>query len=133
MAAKEGSESKAQANEDQRRSVGLLWLWAGVLVAPMAFLSHMQVNYTLTQKLCPGGRTVLLHLVTLLFLLVTAGCVLIAWRSWQRAGKGLPDESDDKQTRNRFLAIVGMMISALSFLIIVAQWIPQFVFNPCQR
>ena len=133
MAAKEGSESKAQANEDQRRSVGLLWLWAGVLVAPMAFLSHMQVNYTLTQKLCPGGRTVLLHLVTLLFLLVTAGCVLIAWRSWQRAGKGLPDESDDKQTRNRFLAVVGMMISALSFLIIVAQWIPQFVFNPCQR
>jgi hypothetical protein len=133
MAARDRSESKAQANEDQRRSVGLLWLWAGVLVAPMAFLSHMQVNYTLTQRLCPGGRTVILHMVTLLFLLITAGCILIAWRSWQRAGKGLPDESDDQQTRNRFLAIVGMMISTLSFLIIVAQWIPQFVFNPCQR
>lgn len=131
MAGKQKPESNTRAKEETGQSLGLLW--AGVLIAPLALLSHMQVNYTLTQKLCPGGRTLLLHLVTMLFLLVTAIGSLIAWACWRRAGKGLPDESGDKQTINRFLGVVGLMISALSFLVIIAQWIPQFIFNPCQR
>jgi hypothetical protein len=125
--------SKARASEERGRNVGLLALWAGVLVAPMAFLSNMQVNYTLTQKLCPGGRTAVLHLMTIIFLLIAAGGSLLAWRNWGRAGRVWPDESEDKAVRNRLLSIIGLLISALSFLIIVAQWIPQFIFNPCQR
>jgi uncharacterized membrane protein len=133
VAGKQRSESSTQVHEERGRAVGLLWLWAGVLLAPLAFLSHLQVNYTLTQKLCPGGRTLPLHVMTLVFLLITALGCLIAWRSWRRVGKGLPDDAEDKQTRVRFLAVVGMMLGLLSFLIIIAQWIPQFIFDPCQR
>jgi protein-S-isoprenylcysteine O-methyltransferase Ste14 len=133
LASKAETKTKTQAKAESNGKRALLTLWAGVLLAPMAFLSNLQVNYTLTQMLCPGGRTVLLHMATILFMLITAGGCLIAWRTWQRAGKEWPDESEDKRTRNRFLGIVGLMISALSFLIIVAQWIPQFIFNPCQR
>ena len=133
MSAKDSSKGKTQARDGTGRNTGLLALWTGVLLAPMAFLSNLQVNYTLTQKLCPGGHTSLLHLMTIIFLLIAACGGLIAWRNWGRAGRVLPDESGDNITRNRFLAALGLMISALSFLIIVAQWIPQFIFYPCQR
>jgi protein-S-isoprenylcysteine O-methyltransferase Ste14 len=133
MAANAVTKKETQAKAESNGKRSLLTLWAGVLLAPLAFLSSLQANYTLTQKLCPGGRTLLLHVVTIFFMLIAAGGGLIAWRTWQRAGKEWPDESEDQRTRNRFLAIVGLMTSALSFLIIVAQWIPQFIFNPCQR
>jgi hypothetical protein len=133
VAANAETKTEAQAKERSDGKRSLLALWAGVLLAPLAFLSNLQVNYTLTQQLCPGGRTILLHIVTIIFMLIAAGGSLIAWRTWQRAGKEWPDESGDNRTRNRFLALVGLMLSALSFLIIFAQWIPQFIFNPCQR
>jgi hypothetical protein len=133
MASQTSRKGKAQAQEESASQGSLLSLWAGVLLAPLAFLSALQANYTLTQKLCPGGRMSLLHLATLLFLLITATGILIAWRNWQRAGKGVPDESEERQSWERFMGVVGMLISALSFLLIVAQLIPQFFFNPCQR
>jgi len=135
MSANESSESETRARPEQRGrgGSGLLALWAGVLVAPLAFLSNLQVNYTLAQKLCPGGHTSVLHLMTIIFLLIAAAGGLVAWRNRGRAGHHLPDESEDTRARDRFLGSIGVMISALSFLIIVAQWIPQFIFNPCQR
>lgn len=119
--------------EESDRTGSLVWLWAGLLVAPMAFLFNLQANYTLTQKLCPEERISLLHIVTLIFLLMAALGGLIAWRSWKRAGSIWPDESEERIVRNRFMAIVGLMISALCLLGIIAQWIPQLIFSPCQR
>jgi hypothetical protein len=133
VTAKARTKANSQASEESTRQGGLLWLWAGVLVAPVAFLFNLQVNYTLTQKLCPGGRSLILHLTTLCFLLLAAGGGFIAWRNWARAGRGWPDESEDNTVRNRFLAIIGLMISLLCSLIIIALWIPQFIFDPCQR
>jgi hypothetical protein len=133
VSAESRQENNLQANEEPGRQAGLLSLWAGVLLGPMAFLLNLQVNYTLTQELCPGGRTSILHVVTIIFLLLSAAGGLIAWLNWRGAGQTVQDESADKRTRNRFMAMVGLMISALSFLIIVAQWIPQFIFNPCMR
>jgi small-conductance mechanosensitive channel len=88
----------------------------------------------LTQKLCPEGRArLVLSAMTLIFLLATAGGGLIAWRSWTRAGRKWPDESANKIVRSRFMAALGLLISVLCFFGIVAQWIPQLFFNPCQR
>jgi hypothetical protein len=81
MASKAETEGKAQAKGESASQASLLSLWAGVLLAPMAFLSGLQANYTLTQKLCPGGRMSLLHVATLLFLLITGAGILIAWRN----------------------------------------------------
>jgi hypothetical protein len=143
--AKAGTKTKAEAKakavqESQAaskvspRSVSLPRLWAGLLTAPLAFLLSLQVNYTLTQKLCPaGGRMFILHLMTVLFLLGAAGGGFIAWRNWERAGLIWPGEAANKTVRNRFLAAIGILISVLCSLIIVAQLIPQFIFSPCQR
>ena len=124
---------ETEGNEESTRRGSSLWLWAGVLIAPLAFLLNLQVNYTLTQKLCPGRRPLILHVLTLCFLLLASGGGLIAWRNWARAGREWANESEDNTVRNRFLAIIGLMISLLCVLIIVALWIPQFIFDPCQR
>ena len=129
------TEAKVEANEEAAsRERGLLWLWAGVLVAPVAFLFNLQVNYTLTQEICYAGwRKALLHIMTLFFLLLATSGGFIAWRNWGRAGRQWPDEAEDNAVRNRLLSAVGLLFSLLCFLIIVAQWIPQFIFDPCQR
>ena len=133
MTAKARTKARTQAKEDSTREGSLLWLWAGVLIAPLAFLFSLQANYTLTQKLCPGGRLLVLHSMTLCFLLLAAGGGFVAWRNWTRAGRGWPDESEDNTVRDRFMATIGLMISFLCSLIIIALWIPQFIFDPCQR
>jgi protein-S-isoprenylcysteine O-methyltransferase Ste14 len=104
-----------------------------LFIAPLAFLFNLQVNYTLTQMLCPGGKMLPLHIMTAFFLLAAAIGGFIAWRNWERAGRRWPNESGSKTMRSRFMGAVGLMLSALCFLGIVWQWIPQFIFNPCQR
>lgn len=129
-------EEKAKAEGTGKvspRIVSLPRLWAGLLTAPAAFLFSLQANYTLTQKLCPRGPMLVLHLVTILFLLGAAGGGFLAWRNWQRAGLIWPGEAANKHVRTRFLAALGLAFSALCAFIIIAQLIPQFFFNPCQR
>jgi hypothetical protein len=136
MAAEEttrAGQAETNGSAQDARDKGLAWLWAGMLVAPVAFLLNLQANYTLTQQLCPGGRMIFLHALTLFFLLAAAGGGLIALRNWKRAGRSWPDESGSRTMRNRFMGAVGVMMSVLCLLIIIAQWIPQFIFNPCQR
>ena len=133
MAAKSGTKARPRAKKRRAAQSSLAWLLAGWLVAPLAFLSNLQANYTLTQMLCPGGRMLPLHLMTAFFLLASAAGGLVAWRTWERAGRSWPNESESKTMRSRFMGVVGLMLSVLCFLGIVWQWIPQFIFNPCQR
>jgi hypothetical protein len=52
---------------------------------------------------------------------------------WRRAGNGLSDEGAPPEGRARFLGLVGLTLSSLFGLVIVAQTIGAFVFGPCQR
>jgi len=110
---------------------GLLWL--SVLAPPMAALTQLQTNYALVLWACGRGRTWPLHLVAFLALLVAVGSGLLAWRNWRRAGAEWEDGGAGPLPRSRFMAAVGMLISAHSALVVVAQWIAVFVYDPCQR
>lgn len=110
---------------------GLLWL--SVLAPPLAALTQLQTNYALVLWACGRGQTWALHLVALLALAVAVGCGLLGWRNWNRAGAVWEDGGAGPLPRSRFMAVVGMLVSAHSALVIVAQWIAVFVYNPCQR
>jgi TRAP-type C4-dicarboxylate transport system permease small subunit len=130
-AAKRKRQPKAEREFSQTR--GILWLWAGLLTAPLAFLLHLQVNYALVTQLCQSKLKLLTHLLTLTFLLIAAIGGLIAWRNWQQMGRKWPGEEGSITERSRFMAVVGFLVSALVVLAFIAQWIPQFIFDPCQR
>ena len=108
-------------------------LWACVLAGPMAALVQLQANYALVLWVCGTGRAWSLHAVSLGALVVAAGAGLLAWRNWRRAGADWDDGGAGVLPRSRFMSAVGMLVSAHSALVVVAQWIAVFVYGACQR
>jgi hypothetical protein len=111
---------------------GLLALWAGLLLPPIAWLLNLQISYMLVPWACSTGRQFALHLVTLAMLLLAGGGGLIAWRTWQRTGRDWPNEAGGVVPRSRFMAVGGLLSSGMFFLVIVAQGIPSFMLSACE-
>jgi hypothetical protein len=110
---------------------GLLSLWAGVLLAPLAFLLNLQVTYMLVALECDNA-TPWLHASSLLMLLLALGGGWLAWRDWRRTGGGRPGDGGGVVPRSRFLAVMGLMTSALFALIILMQWVAVLLLQPCR-
>jgi hypothetical protein len=126
-------QRQGEAEGDFSRTRGIARLWAGILTAPLAFLLHLEINYALVTQLCQSKHKISMHLVTLLFLLIAAGGGFIAWLNWREAGRKWPGEGGSVTERSRFMSVVGLLISVLVILGLIAQWVPQFIFDPCQR
>jgi hypothetical protein len=111
----------------------VLLLWAGVLLGPVTWALQMQLGYMLVQPACMSGRNLSLHIVTIIALALAAVGGLIAWRNWQRAGQQWPsDETAGPRPRSRFMGVLGLLMSAMFFVVIFAQGIASFVLHPCQ-
>jgi hypothetical protein len=82
---------------------------------------------------CGTGRQLAMHVVPIICLIVALGAGLLAWKDWVRVGGGTEDEAATVDSRSRFLALCGIAVSALSALIILAQWLAIFVFGACMR
>ncbi|HYJ47761.1 MAG TPA: hypothetical protein VEV81_14185 [Pyrinomonadaceae bacterium] len=127
------AERKRRAEDEFSQPIGKLWLWLGLLTAPLVFLLHLEVNYALATQLCQSTHKIAMPLVTLAAVLVSAAGGALAWRNWQETGRKLPGEASGIIEPGRLLSAVGVFISLLFILILVAQLIPQFIFDPCQR
>jgi hypothetical protein len=112
---------------------GLLSLTLGIVVGPIAVLVNEELIYVTNMWACGTGKQLAMHVVPIVCLLVTLGAGLLAWRDWDRVGRGIEDEAATIDSRSRFLALGGMAVSALSALIILAQWLAIFVFGACMR
>ena len=107
--------------------------WTGVLGAPLTWFASQQASYALVPWACHGGPLIAIHLVNLVALLLVALAGALAWRDWRRAGRHVSDELAPPAGRTRFLGLVGLMLSALFGLVIVAQTTGAFFFGACQR
>jgi hypothetical protein len=56
----------------------------------------------------------------------------IAFTIWRVEGSRWPTEEADLSTRIRFIAMLGILSSAMSFLLLLAQGIATMLFDPCQ-
>lgn len=121
-----------EAEKDFKQARGISSLWSGLLVAPFAFLLNLQVSYMLVPFTCATGRVFWLHVASGGSLMLAALGLFIAWRNWQKAGRGWQSEAGDVTARSRFLSVMGLLMSALFCLAILAQWIANFIIGPCQ-
>lgn len=112
---------------------GLLSLTLGIVVGPIAVLANEELIYVTNMWACGTGKQLAMHVVPIVCLAATLGVGLLAWRDWVRVGRGIEDEAATVDSRSRFLALGGMAISALSALLILAQWLAIFVFGACMR
>lgn len=113
-------------------------LWFGVLGAPVVWGARLVASYALVAPVCRGGGGLVLHLASAAALGVSLIALLVAWRSYQatrpaerppaeRAGPVDPWVLD----RARFMAVLGLLMSAFFALVIVAEWSGVFVTDPC--
>ncbi|HJQ70616.1 MAG TPA: hypothetical protein VKA70_16685 [Blastocatellia bacterium] len=121
-----------RAENEFRRSGVLLALWAGVLLAPFAFLLNLQISYALVPWACSAGQPFWLHVASCGSLLLSLLGLFTAWRNWQKAGRESKVEGGDPRARSRFMAMLGLLMSGLFSLVILAQWIADFIIDPCQ-
>jgi hypothetical protein len=121
-----------EANREFKQTGGNFALWAGLLVAPVAWGAQQGALYTMVPWACQTGHVVVLHAVSAAAVVVAAIGALVAWRSWSRAGR---EESDDDRggarARSRFLAVLGVVASVFFIVVIIAQATASFVLHPC--
>jgi hypothetical protein len=109
---------------------GLLAL--AVFLGPAAALADLQVAYMLVAPSCESGSTLPLHLVHAVMFAVALAGVGCGWVALHRAGAGELHTDAGRPARSRFLAVVGMLLSALFAAVVVAQSVGDFVLSPCQ-
>jgi hypothetical protein len=107
-------------------------LWTGVLLPPVAFLLNLEVAYALVPAACNARTVVLVHVVHLISLGLTVFAGVVAWRTWQRSGATWPGSEGGRLSRTQFLAGMGILMGLTFGLVILAQWIPSFILDPCQ-
>ena len=107
-------------------------LWLLMIAGPVIVAAEQQANFVLVRQACSMQRNVTLYLVTIVALLLTIGTAIIGVSIWRRTGAAWPTEASDLANRIRFISVVGILSSAMSFLVILAQGIATVTFNPCQ-
>jgi vacuolar-type H+-ATPase subunit I/STV1 len=107
-------------------------LWLLVLAGPIITAIEQQTNYVLVRQACSAQRNVALYAVILVAMALTIATATVAYAIWKRAGVVWPTEAVDLATRIRFIAVLGILSSAMSFLVILAQGIATVQFDPCQ-
>ena len=122
---------QANATADLKSGAGLGELWAGVLVGPTAMLMQLEINYAFVLWACKTRHIWPLHLVSLVALLATIVAGFLSYRIWHRLATD--EDSAGPLPRSRFMAAVGILMSLLMCGVIVAQWLPVFIHDPCER
>ncbi len=107
-------------------------LWAGVLTGPIAWMISFGANWVLVPWACTLGWMPALYIVTVIALVIVAASGLLAWREWRQTGEEPPGEGGNPIARARAMAIGGVALSAMFFLTILVQAIPNVVLAGCQ-
>jgi hypothetical protein len=107
-------------------------LWAGVLAGPIVWLLSFEANYALAPWACTFQAKLGLYLVSLAALVLCAGSTLMSWRQWGELGREWPGGGGDVLSRSRIMAIGGVLLSAMFFLVVLAQAIPAVLLEACE-
>lgn len=106
--------------------------WVGLFLAPAAFFAHLQTRYVLVPWACATNGQLWIHVVDVTALAIALLGAYAGWRAWQRAGREEPGEAGGAVPRTRLMGVLGLGASLMFALLLVAQWMTNFFFSPCQ-
>lgn len=107
-------------------------LIAALITGPVALLANLEAGFALAPWVCNNHREPVLHIVHLVFLAIAAGAGWIAWSGWRATGSEWPGEDAAAVSRERFLAIIGLIAAALSCLQILGSIAMSFIVGACR-
>ena len=108
-----------------------LALWIGILAGPAIWLVSFQANFTLAPWACEFNTKIALFVITTLAVILIAGSGLLAWREWTVLGRIWPGETGGALARGLIMAAGGVLMSAMFFLVVLAQSIPELILGAC--
>lgn len=112
----------------QSRTSSASWVqvtvqWLAVVGPPLAAFAQQQLSYSLVSPSCTRRAPMLLHLPTLIMLAVIGVATLYSWREWKR--------DDGEAAPARFFPLLGLTMSGISTVVLLAQWLPTLFLPPC--
>lgn len=117
------------ARPTTRWDLGPPALWFGLLGGPAAWTAHLLISYGLVYVVCGTGGSLLLYLTTLVTAAIAAAAGIVAWRLWRRP-QTATEENAAVAARNGFAGFLGVLLSGLFLLVIVAEGLPPLFFQP---
>ena len=124
-----GAETALTA--DDRRWLSPLPLWTGILAGPIAWSLNHLTNYALAQWSCSHQRASVLFSVSLSAFVVTVLGGVVASIALRHTPADAPTDGGRPRQRARFMALLGLAISAFFALTILAYAIPPWVLDVC--
>jgi hypothetical protein len=116
---------------DTGKSIALQWI--GVLAPPIAWLLNLEFGYSLAHAACHGSGMLPLHAATMAALALAAVGGAVSLVVWRRSGSDWPADTVGPAERAKLFATLGLGGAAFFVMLILTQWIPAFLFNPCLR
>jgi hypothetical protein len=108
-------------------------LWTANLLGPVTVLLIQELSYILSEKAgCAHGQMWTVHLSFALGLALTLLAGSLGWREWRRWGAQPSTPEGDPGGRSRFMSVVGMLVSTLSAVVVIAMWSATLFLHPCQ-
>ena len=107
-------------------------LWAAILAPPLIALVSQGANFALSPWACALQWKPVLYAVSAVALAIVAMSGAAAYREWQHIGREMPGEAGGAVARTRMMAVVGLVLSAFSFLVILAQAVAELVLGVCE-
>lgn len=107
-------------------------LWLLIVAGPIIVAIEMQANYVLVRMACNAQRNLALYAVLIVSIALTLATAVISFLLWKVEGTTWPREATDLSSRVGFVAVLGILSSVMSLLVLIAQGIAMVLFNPCQ-
>ena len=106
---------------------GISLLWFGILGPPLLMLLNLELSYAITPWVCHTGDHFLMHASTGILLLGVLFAGLGPARQLRHDWL-----EDTVISRPGFMAMLGVLESALFAGVILAQWLPTLYLSTCQ-
>ncbi len=106
--------------------------WLGLLVAPALVLAAQSGNYALVQAACRWGTRAPLDAVSAAAFALCAMATVLAYRRWRATAAPFAASYDARAARTACLAFAATVVAALSTLIQLTMWFPQWLLSPCR-
>jgi Ni/Fe-hydrogenase subunit HybB-like protein len=122
-----GSESEIEGTSARENFA----LWTGILGSAIVWAIQLQTSYAMVPWACASGHRWMLPLTSSAFLIAAIIPGVMAWKLWKKASGTQSERETRYAGRRRFMAMLGMMDTAIFVLLIIAQGLPVFFIHPC--
>jgi hypothetical protein len=106
--------------------------WLGLLGAPAVVLGAQSADFALVQLACSWRTQAPLAAVSAAAFVFSAIATVLAYRQWRATSMSFKASYDARAARPACLALAATVVAALSTLIQLTMWFPQWLLSPCR-